>query len=87
MKTLILTITMLVTTGCTNPPDFSNPAKVVGKESFQSSAKYSIRLDQGSEETFYLPSVFYAPDAFADVGDVIVFHRGALAVKKDTWKY
>ena len=86
MKTLILTITMLVIAGCTSPPDFSNPVKVVEKESYQGSAKYSIRIAQGSEEAFYLPTVFYAPDEFAKVGDVIVFHRGALAVKKDSWK-
>jgi len=77
---------ILLLTACTNPPDFSNPVKVTQKETIEGSAKYSIRMEQGSEETFYLPTVFYAPDAFASVGDVIVFHRGALAVKKDTWK-
>lgn len=84
MKKLIPIILLMA--GCTNPPDFSNPVKVTQKETIEGSAKYSVRVEQGSEERFYLPTVFYAPDEFAVVGDVIVFHRGALAVKKDTWK-
>ena len=72
--------------GCSQSPDFSAPVEVMEKETSEGISKYTLRRTQGNRGSWLGPVVFNAPDEFANVGDVLVFHRGAIRVKKETWK-
>lgn len=79
MKQLLI---LLFLTGCTQSPDFTHPVEVVEKETSERITTYTLR----EEHSWRGPVVFKAPDKFAQVGDVLVFHRGAIRVKKEGWK-
>jgi len=79
MKYLLL---ILMLTGCTQSPDFTHPVEVMEKETREGVSTYTLR----EEHKWRGPVEFNAPAEFAEVGDVLVFHRGAIRVKKEGWK-
>ncbi len=79
MKHLLLPLAL---TACTQSPDFTHPVEVVEKETRDGITTYTLR----EEHSWRGPVQFNAPDKFAQVGSIIEFHRGAIAVRKESWK-
>ncbi len=79
MKHLLLPLAL---TACTQSPDFTHPVEVMEKSTSEGISTYTLR----EEHSWRGPVEFNAPDKFANVGDVLVFHRGAIRVKKEGWK-
>ncbi len=52
------------------------------KETSDGITTYTLR----EEHSWRGPVVFSAPDDFAQVGDIIVFHRAGIRPKKEGWK-
>lgn len=73
---------ILLLTACTQSPDFTHPVEVMRKETSEGISTYTLR----EEHKWSGPVEFNAPAEFAEVGDVIVFHRGAIRVRKEGWK-
>ena len=73
---------VLLLTACTQSPDFTHPVEVIEKETSDGITTYTLR----EEHSWRGPVVFKAPDEFAKVGDVLVFHRAGIRVKKEGWK-
>ncbi len=77
-----LLLILLFLTGCTQSPDFTHPVEVMEKETSDGITTYTLR----EEHSWRGPVVFSAPDDFAQVGDIIVFHRAGIRPKKEGWK-
>jgi len=82
-RTICITLGCLLIFGCSQGPDFSKPSIVTGKEvNAKGVALYELDYRNGVRGKGWGEVYIKAPQAFAEVGDVLEIKNGSLVVSK-----